>query len=64
MINKKTRSDVKEVKEFPHGTMFGIEDEPNHIDYINRSSCEIVGATGYTVKDHGLPYPKKTVTFD
>lgn len=34
--------EVKEVKKFPHGTMFGIEDEPNHIDYINPESCEIV----------------------
>lgn len=31
---------VAEIKEFPHGKMIGIYDEPpsNHIDYLNPSS--------------------------
>jgi hypothetical protein len=55
---------VKEVKEYPHGVMFGIEDEPNHIDYINPSSCEVIGATGFGCKETGLPYPKNAARFD
>jgi len=55
---------VKEVKEFPHGVMYGIEDEPGHIDYINPTHCSVVGSTGYTCKESGSPYPKGTARFD
>lgn len=35
--------DVIRIKELSCGkTMYGILDEPNHIDYINKDSCEIV----------------------
>ena len=34
---------VVDIKEFPGGIkMYGIEDEPGHIDYINPKNCEIV----------------------
>ena len=56
--------EVKEVKEFPHGTMYGIEDEPNHIDYINPSSCEVIDVDGYGCKKSGLSHPKVDARFD
>ena len=35
--------EVVRVRELSNGTtMYGILDEPNHIDYINKDSCEIV----------------------
>ena len=33
---------VAEIKEFPHGIMIGIYDEPGHIDYLNPESVEEV----------------------
>ena len=42
--------------------MYGIEDEPNHIDYVKASSCE--PCLGYGIKDHGKDYPTKPATFD
>ena len=35
--------DVLEIKEFPGGIIYyGIEDEPNHIDYVLPENCEII----------------------
>ena len=42
--------------------MYGIEDEPNHIDYVKASLCEPL--FGYGVKDHGKDYPTKVVKFE
>lgn len=40
---------------------YGIEDEPNHIDYVQAQNCEEVD--GYTRKENGSPYPTKSVVF-
>ena len=54
--------DVIEIKEFPGGIIYyGIEDEPNHIDYILPENCEII--SGYGVKEKGSPYPTKPAIF-
>ena len=53
---------VLEIKEFPGGIIYyGIEDEPNHIDYILPENCEII--SGYGVKEKGNSYPTKSATF-
>lgn len=54
--------DVLEIKEFPGGVIYyGIEDEPNHIDYVLPENCEII--SGYGVKEKGSPYPTKSTIF-
>ena len=54
--------DVIEIKKFPGGIIYyGIEDEPNHIDYILPENCEII--SGYGVKEKGSPYPTKPAIF-
>ena len=57
--------DVVDTKELPGGlTLYGIEDEPGHIDYV--SNVQIVGAENscYGIKSEGSPYPTKTAKFD
>jgi hypothetical protein len=56
--------DVIRIKELPCGlTMYGIEDGPNHIDYVLPENCEIISDYGYGVKEKGSPYPTKSVLF-
>ena len=53
---------VLEIKEFPGGIIYyGIEDEPNHIDYILPENCEII--SGYGVKEKGNSYQTKSAIF-
>ena len=52
---------VLEVKDIAGVTFYGIEDEPNHIDYVKAENCEII--TGYAIKENGSPYPTKPAVF-
>lgn len=52
---------VLEVKDIAGVTFYGIEDEPNHIDYIKAENCEII--SGYAIKENGSPYPTKPAVF-
>ena len=52
---------VLEIKEIAGITYYGIEDEPNHIDYVLPENCEII--SGYDVKEKGNLYPTKTAIF-
>lgn len=52
---------VLEVKDIAGVTYYGIEDEPNHIDYVQAENCERVG--GYSIKEKGSPYPTKPAVF-
>lgn len=52
---------VFETKDIAGVTFYGIEDEPNHIDYVKAENCERVG--GYSIKENGSPYPTKPATF-
>ena len=52
---------VLEIKEIAGVTYFGIEDEPNHIDYVLPDNCEIVN--DYGIKEKGSPYPTKLAVF-
>ena len=53
---------VLETIKIPGGiTYYGIEDEPNHIDYILPKNCEII--SGYGVKEKGNSYPTKSTIF-
>ena len=52
---------VLEVKDIAGVTYYGIEDEPNHIDYVQAENCEKVG--GYSIKEKGSPYPTKPAKF-
>lgn len=52
---------VLEVKDIAGVTFYGIEDEPNHIDYVKAENCEII--SGYAIKENGSPYPTKPVMF-
>ena len=57
--------DVVDTKEMPGGlTMYGIEDEPGHIDYV--SNVQVVGAENshYGIKSEGSLYPTKTIKFE
>lgn len=45
---------VLEVKDIAGVVFYGIEDEPNHIDYIKAENCERVG--GYSIKENGSTY--------
>lgn len=46
---------VLEVKDIGGVIFYGIEDEPNHIDYVKAENCEII--SGYAIKEKGSPYP-------
>lgn len=50
-----------EVADIDGEIFYGIEDEPNHIDYINAKDCEIIN--GYSIKENGSPYPTKSAVF-
>lgn len=52
---------VFETKDIDGVTFYGIEDEPNHIDYVKADNCEII--SGYGIKDSGLSIPTKPVMF-
>ena len=52
---------VFEVKDIAGVTYYGIEDEPNHIDYVKAESCEMI--SDYAIKENGLPYPTKPAVF-
>lgn len=49
------------VKELGGTVFYGIEDEPNHIDFVKAENCKIV--SGYAIKENGSPYPIKPITF-
>lgn len=53
---------VLEIKKSAGVIYYGIEDEPNHIDYIKADNCEIING-GYGVKEDGFPFPTKPVIF-
>ena len=48
---------VLEIKDIAGVAFYGIEDEPNHIDYVKAENCEII--SGYGIKENGSPYPTK-----
>jgi hypothetical protein len=52
---------VLEVKDVSGVTFYGIEDEPNHIDYVKAENCEIISV--YAIKENGSPYPTKPAAF-
>ena len=52
---------VLEIKEIAGIIYYGIEDEPNHIDYVLPENCEII--SGYGVKEKGNSYPTKPAIF-
>ena len=52
---------VLEVKDTAGVTYYGIEDEPNHIDYVQAKNCERVG--GYSIKESRSPFPTKPAKF-
>jgi hypothetical protein len=52
---------VLEVKDVSGVTFYGIEDEPNHIDYVKAENCERVD--GYNIKENGSLYPTKPAVF-
>ena len=52
---------VLEVKDIAGEIFYGIEDEPNHIDYVKAENCKIIG--GYITKENGSPYPTKPAAF-
>ena len=52
---------VLEVKDSAGIIFYGIEDEPNHIDYVKAENCEIID--GYAIKENGSPYPTKIAVF-
>lgn len=52
---------VFETKDIAGVTFYGIEDEPNHIDYVKAENCEII--SGYAIKENGSPYPTKPAVF-
>ena len=39
---------VLEVKDIAGVTFYGIEDEPNHIDYVKAENCEIIRVMTFT----------------
>ena len=52
---------VLEIKDIAGVTFYGIEDEPNHIDYVKAENCKIIGS--YTIKENGFSYPTKSAMF-
>ena len=53
---------VFETKEIAGVTFYGIEDEPNHIDYIKAENCEIISG-GYGIKENGCSFPTNPIIF-
>jgi len=52
---------VFETKDIAGVTFYGIEDEPNHIDYVKAENCDIISC--YAIKENGSPYPTKPAVF-
>jgi hypothetical protein len=52
---------VFETKDIAGATYYGIEDEPNHIDYVQAENCEIID--GYGIKKNGCSFPTKPIMF-
>ena len=52
---------VLEIKEIAGVIYYGIEDEPNHIDYVKAENCYII--SGYGIKENSSYYPIKPVVF-
>jgi len=52
---------VFETKDIAGVTFYGIEDEPNHIDYVKAENCDIISV--YAIKENGSPYPTKPAVF-
>lgn len=52
---------VLEVKDIAGVTYYGIEDKPNHIDYVKAENCEII--SDYVIKENVSPYPTKPAVF-
>lgn len=52
---------VLEVKDIYGIEFYGIEDEPNHIDYVKAENCEII--SGCAIKENGSSYPTKSTMF-
>jgi hypothetical protein len=52
---------VFETKDIAGVTFYGIEDEPNHIDYVQAENCEIID--GYGIKKNGCSFPTKPIMF-
>ena len=53
---------VFEVKDIGNITYYGIEDEPNHIDYVKADSCEIISDDN-DIKENGFSIPTKSILF-
>ena len=52
---------VFEIKEIAGVTFYGIEDEPNHIDYVKAENCEIISV--YAIKENSSTYLTKPAVF-
>lgn len=52
---------VFETKDIAGVPFYGIEDEPNHIDYVQADNCEII--SGYAIKENGSSYPTNPAVF-
>lgn len=53
---------VVDEKDIDGVTFYGIEDEPNHIDYVKADTCEIING-GYGIKEGGFSIPTKPAMF-
>lgn len=53
---------VFEVKDIGNITYYGIEDEPNHIDYVKADSCEIINSNN-DIKENTFSIPTKPIEF-
>ena len=53
---------VFEVKDIGNITYYGIEDEPNHIDYVKADSCEIINDDN-DIKENRFSIPTKPILF-
>src|SRR5574344_1735020 len=53
---------VLELRDINGIIYYGIEDEPNHFDYVKADNCEIISG-GYGIKENGSPYPTKPAVF-
>lgn len=51
---------ILEVKDIAGVAFYGIEDEPNHIDYVKAENCEIISG-GYGIKENGCSFPTKPI---
>ena len=52
---------ILDVKDIAGVAFYGIDDAPNHIDYVKAENCEII--SGYGIKENGSPYPTKPAVF-